>query len=309
MAARPAYRDHGFAGAAGRPGKSRSTCSSSLRVTGPGSKQVSPICKGWAFSTPAADALSAQRGRSAVALPTAPRASPGTGRGLTSRSATQIGAPALVRAQPLPAVASAVPGCRQSRGGGQDHLGPAVIARVEVLVAVGGLVQRQLVRDDERGLGLAGVDQLIARNDPRALPHRQRHRARRLLLKPLAAGAPAALPAAGRDPAGGEPVPGNILDCRGLRTLLVTCRKAEEWACSIRFSELSSPVQRVAKLTGQREAIPMAGPPASQGGHRGTYPWLSAPWRCRPRRASRPGERHAGERGHAPLGRAGQSGF
>jgi hypothetical protein len=54
-------------------------------------------------------------------------------------------------------------------------------------------------------------------------------------------------------------------DCRGLRTLLVTCRKAEEWACSIRFSELSSPVQRVAELTGHREAIPMAGPPASQG--------------------------------------------
>jgi anti-sigma B factor antagonist len=56
-----------------------------------------------------------------------------------------------------------------------------------------------------------------------------------------------------------------FIDCCGLRTLLVTCRKAEEWACSIRFSELSSPVQRVAELTGQREAIPMAGPPASQG--------------------------------------------
>jgi anti-anti-sigma factor len=56
-----------------------------------------------------------------------------------------------------------------------------------------------------------------------------------------------------------------FIDCCGLRTLLVTCRKAEEWACSIRFSELSSPVQRVAELTGQREAIPMAGSPASQG--------------------------------------------
>jgi anti-anti-sigma factor len=56
-----------------------------------------------------------------------------------------------------------------------------------------------------------------------------------------------------------------FIDCRGPRTLLVTCRKAEERACSIRFSELPSPVQRVAKLTGQREAIPMAGPPASQG--------------------------------------------
>ena len=55
-----------------------------------------------------------------------------------------------------------------------------------------------------------------------------------------------------------------FIDCRGMRTLLVTCRKAEEWACSIRFSELSSPVQRVAELTGQREAIPMAGPSARQ---------------------------------------------
>jgi anti-sigma B factor antagonist len=55
-----------------------------------------------------------------------------------------------------------------------------------------------------------------------------------------------------------------FIDCRGLRTLIVTCRKAEEWACSIRFSEMSSPVQRVAELTGQREAIPMA-PPARQG--------------------------------------------
>ena len=43
-----------------------------------------------------------------------------------------------------------------------------------------------------------------------------------------------------------------FIDCRGLRTLLLTCRKAAEWACSIRFSELSSPVQRVAELTRQR---------------------------------------------------------
>ena len=55
-----------------------------------------------------------------------------------------------------------------------------------------------------------------------------------------------------------------FIDCRGLRTLLVTCRKAEERACSMRFSELSSAVQRVAELTGQREAIPMASP-GSQG--------------------------------------------
>ena len=54
-----------------------------------------------------------------------------------------------------------------------------------------------------------------------------------------------------------------FIDCRGLRTLLLTCRKAEEWACSIRFSELSSPVQRVAELTGQRgSSLPQMNRPA-----------------------------------------------
>ena len=43
-----------------------------------------------------------------------------------------------------------------------------------------------------------------------------------------------------------------FIDCRGLRTLLVTCRKAEERTCSIGFSELSSSLQRVAELTRQR---------------------------------------------------------
>jgi hypothetical protein len=102
-------------------------------------------------------------------------------------------------------------------------------------------------------------------HDPRALHDCQRHRGRRLPLEPLAARAPAALPAAGRDPAGGEPVPGDVHRLPRPAHAPRHLPKAEERACSIRFSELPSPVQRVAKLTGQREAIPMAGPPASQG--------------------------------------------
>jgi hypothetical protein len=39
-------------------------------------------------------------------------------------------------------------------------LGPAVLAPVEPGVAVGGLVQGQLVRDDQRGVGLAADDQV-----------------------------------------------------------------------------------------------------------------------------------------------------
>src|ERR671926_961504 len=42
----------------------------------------------------------------------------------------------------------------------QDDLGPAVVPGVEVLVGLGGLVQRQLVADDERRLGLAGSDEV-----------------------------------------------------------------------------------------------------------------------------------------------------
>ena len=66
-----------------------------------------------------------------------------------------------------------------------------------------------------------------------------------------------------------------FIDCRGLRTLLVTCRKAEERACSIRFSELSSPVQRVAELTGQREAIPWPGRRPARRALRRTPPPVS----------------------------------
>src|SRR3954447_6261625 len=42
----------------------------------------------------------------------------------------------------------------------EDDLGPALVPGVEVLVGLGGLVQRQLVADDERRLGLAGGDQV-----------------------------------------------------------------------------------------------------------------------------------------------------
>src|ERR671927_254950 len=42
----------------------------------------------------------------------------------------------------------------------QDDLGPAVVPGVEVLVGLRSLVQRQLVADDERRLGLAGGDQV-----------------------------------------------------------------------------------------------------------------------------------------------------
>jgi hypothetical protein len=69
----------------------------------------------------------------------------------------------------------------------------------------------------------------------------------------------------GGTPTGGEPVPGDVHRLPRPAHAPRHLPKAEERACSIRFSELSSPVQRVAELTGQREAIPMAGPPASQG--------------------------------------------
>src|ERR671927_360298 len=42
----------------------------------------------------------------------------------------------------------------------QDDLGPALVPGVEVLVGLRRLVQRQLVADDERRLGLAGGDQV-----------------------------------------------------------------------------------------------------------------------------------------------------
>src|SRR4051812_18342841 len=42
----------------------------------------------------------------------------------------------------------------------EDDLGPAVVPGVEVLVGLRGLVQRQLVADDERRLGLARGDQV-----------------------------------------------------------------------------------------------------------------------------------------------------
>jgi len=42
----------------------------------------------------------------------------------------------------------------------QDHLGPAVVAIVEVLVRVGRLIQRQLMRNDQRRIGLAEVNEV-----------------------------------------------------------------------------------------------------------------------------------------------------
>src|SRR3954467_6827397 len=42
----------------------------------------------------------------------------------------------------------------------EDDLGPALVPGVEVLVGLRGLVQWQLVADDERRLGLAGGDQV-----------------------------------------------------------------------------------------------------------------------------------------------------
>jgi len=54
-------------------------------------------------------------------------------------------------------------GCRcpiDSRRGPQDHLCPAHVAPVEVLVRLGRLAQGQLVRDDERRLGLPHVNEV-----------------------------------------------------------------------------------------------------------------------------------------------------
>ena len=42
----------------------------------------------------------------------------------------------------------------------QDHLGPTVIAPVEMLVGVRRLVQLQFMRHDERRISAAGVDQV-----------------------------------------------------------------------------------------------------------------------------------------------------
>src|ERR1700712_3536518 len=47
-----------------------------------------------------------------------------------------------------------------SAAGLQDHLGPAFFALVEVLVAFGRLLERKLMRDDERRTDLVLLDQL-----------------------------------------------------------------------------------------------------------------------------------------------------
>lgn len=57
----------------------------------------------------------------------------------------------------------------------------------------------------------------------------------------------------------------SFIDCSGLRTLLATCEEAERLACSVRFTDLSHPVRRLADLTGQREMIPMTWVPAVTG--------------------------------------------
>src|SRR5947208_9166652 len=49
---------------------------------------------------------------------------------------------------------------RSCHRGLEDDLRPALVPCVEVLVGLGGLVQRQLVADDERRLGLAGGDEV-----------------------------------------------------------------------------------------------------------------------------------------------------
>ncbi|HEY2577056.1 MAG TPA: STAS domain-containing protein [Streptosporangiaceae bacterium] len=57
----------------------------------------------------------------------------------------------------------------------------------------------------------------------------------------------------------------SFIDCSGLRALLATCREAEARACSVRFTDLSHPVRRLADLTGQRKMIPMTWVPAVTG--------------------------------------------
>lgn len=51
-----------------------------------------------------------------------------------------------------------------------------------------------------------------------------------------------------------------FLDCAGLRMLITTCRTAELQANTLRFTNLSPQVRRLADLTGLRAALPLAIP-------------------------------------------------
>jgi anti-sigma B factor antagonist len=62
-----------------------------------------------------------------------------------------------------------------------------------------------------------------------------------------------------------------FIDCCALRSLLGTCRGAARRRGSVRFTALSPQVRRLAQLTGQLDAIPMAGPPAPRS--RTGTPW------------------------------------
>jgi anti-sigma B factor antagonist len=62
-----------------------------------------------------------------------------------------------------------------------------------------------------------------------------------------------------------------FIDCCALRALLGTCRDAARCGGSVRFTALSPRVRRLAQLTGQHDAIPMAALPARMSG-------TGAPW-------------------------------
>ena len=55
-----------------------------------------------------------------------------------------------------------------------------------------------------------------------------------------------------------------FIDCAGLRMLLTTCRTAELQASTLRFTNLSPQVRRLADLTRLRAALPLATPRAGR---------------------------------------------
>ncbi len=51
-----------------------------------------------------------------------------------------------------------------------------------------------------------------------------------------------------------------FIDCAGLRMLITTCRTTELHPSTLRFTNLSPQVRRLADLTGLREALPLVSP-------------------------------------------------
>src|SRR4051794_10464228 len=86
---------------------------------------------------------------------------PASSSACRGRSSSTRSTPSAARiATRRPFSSPAMSGTRSRHRRVEDDLGPALVPLVEVLVCLGRLVQRQLVADDERRLGLAGGDEV-----------------------------------------------------------------------------------------------------------------------------------------------------